>query len=130
MASELNKRRTILHFGTDQEVFSWRARALHKKGYHVLNASNGFEAINLAAKVDAVVLDMDRNSAEVGLVAAEIKRRRPQVPTILLAEEAIGVESARALADVLVPKRDNMEMLVMALESVFLAGQETSKMVH
>jgi DNA-binding response OmpR family regulator len=130
MASELKKRRTILLFGTDHEVFSGRARALHKKGYHVLNASNGFEAIKLAAKVDAVVLDMHRNSAEVGLVATEIKWRQPQVPTILLTEDTIDVEGVRTLADVLVPKRDNLEMLVTALESVLLSGGKTSKLVH
>ena len=58
-------------------------------GYRVLNANDGFEAIQLAAleKVDAVVLDLDRNHAEVDLVATEIKRCRPKVPTILLAEE-------------------------------------------
>jgi response regulator RpfG family c-di-GMP phosphodiesterase len=58
-------------------------------GYRVLNADDGFDAIKLAAleKVDAVVLDLDRTDAEVDLVAAEIKPCRPQVRTVLVAEQ-------------------------------------------
>jgi DNA-binding response OmpR family regulator len=124
MRGSEKKRRTILHFGTEREVFTWRARGLHQKGYQVLNVNNGFEAIKLAAdkQVDAVVLDLDRNSAEVALVAAEIKRCRPQVPTILLTEGTAAVTLCE-LADALVPKRDNLEMLVTTLESVLAVSE-------
>ena len=116
-------RRTILHFGTDRAVLHLRARFLRQMGYRVLNANDGFEAIQLAAlaKVDAVVLDLDRNHAEVDLVATEIKRCRPKVPTILVAEEGAPLNVAYGLADALVLKRDTLNMLVTALEAVLAA---------
>jgi DNA-binding NtrC family response regulator len=129
MSGAEKKHRTILHFGTDRVVLLWRAHGLNQMGYRVLSASNGFEAIKLATfeRVDAVVLDLDRNSAEVALVATEIKRCRPQLPTILLTEGAVAVDGARAPADALVPKRDDLEMLVTALENVLAVSGEPPK---
>ena len=114
------KCRTILDFGTDRAVMQSRARTLHRVGYQVLSSSNGFEAIKLATHevVDAVVLDLDRNSAEVILVATEIKRYRPQLPTILLTETTAPVDRAHQLADALVSNRENVTLLVTVLESV------------
>lgn len=125
MSSHEKKRRTILHFGTDRVFLLLRSRSLNEMGYDVLNASDGFEAIQLAAlkPVDAVVLDLDRNHAEVALVASEIKRCRPEVPTILLTEGNGPAANARELADALVPKRDNVKMLVTALENVLGGGE-------
>jgi len=124
MSGYEKKRRTIVHYGTDRIVLRLRAWSLNEMGYHVLNAHNGFEAIKLAARahVDAVVLDLDRNHDEVALVATEIKRCRPQVPTILLIEGTALRHRAHELADVLVPKRDNVEMLITTLENLFATG--------
>ena len=125
------KRRTILHFGTDRVVLLLRARGLNQMGYDVLNAADGFEAIKLAAheEVDAVVLDLDRDHAEVALVATEIKRCRPQLPTILLAEKTASRGDAHDLADALVPTRDNVEMLITALESILAGGGIPAKLL-
>ena len=111
---------TILHFGTDRAALLLRARNLNQMGYEVLNSSNGFEAIQLGSLdvVDAVVLDQDGNCAEVELVAVQIKRFRPHVPTILLAEGEGRLGRTQELADALVSKRDNVQMLVTALEGV------------
>ena len=118
------KRRTILHYGTDHVELLSRTRGLNEMGYHVLVAGDGFEAIKLAAhqQVDAVVLDLDGNHAEVALVATEIKRSRPELPTILLAEETTTPDRAHRLADALVPRRGNVKMLVTALENVLTSG--------
>jgi CheY-like chemotaxis protein len=129
MSGYEKKPRTILHYGTDRVVLLLRARGLNQMGYHVLNASDGFEAIKLAAhaQVDAVVLELDRNHAEVVLVASEIKRGRPQLPTILLADETKHPSRAHDLADALVPRRDNAEMLITALENVLTGGAGTPR---
>jgi DNA-binding response OmpR family regulator len=120
MVEGRKKRRTILHFGTDRVLLLLRARSLNEMGYHVLNASDGFEAIKLATQepVDAVVLDLDRNHAEVALVASEIKRCRPQVPTIVLTEGTAPPARVHKLADALVPGRDNLSMLVTTLDDL------------
>jgi DNA-binding NtrC family response regulator len=119
MTAREKKSSTILHFGSDRAALLLRARNLKRRGYEVLNSTNGFEAIQLACLevVDAVVLDQDGNGAEVELVATEIKRCRPQVPTILLAEGAGPQGRTQELADALV-KRENLRMLVAALEDV------------
>lgn len=120
------KRRTIVHFGADRVVLLLRAWNLHEMGYHVVNVSDAVEAIKLATRrrVDAVVLDLDRNHAEVALVATAIKRCRPQVPTILLAEETAALPRVHELADALVPKRDDPGMLIAALESLLAVCTE------
>jgi len=89
-------------------------------GYEVLNSTNGFEAIQLACLdvVDAVVLDQEGNLAEVELVAAEIKRSRPQVPTILLVERAPSRARGPALVDAMVSQNDNVSVLVTTLEAL------------
>ena len=113
------KSATILHFGTDRPALLLRARNLTQMGYDVLNASNGFEAIELASlgTVDAVVVDQNRDSAEVDLIVSEIKRFRPQLPTILLAEEPGLLRRAQELADAWVT-RENLKMLAATLEGV------------
>ena len=110
---------TILHFGTDRSALLLRARNLTRMGYDVLNASNGFEAIQLASldTVDAVVVDQNRDCAEVDLIVSEIKRFRPQLPTILLAEEPGSLRQAQELVDAWV-KRENLKMLAAALKDV------------
>lgn len=118
------KRRTILHFSADRIILFLRAWSLNEMGYRVLNARNAAEAVELATRkrVDAVVLDVDRNHDEVTMVAAEIKRRRPQTPTILLTEGTAAPERAYEVADALLPKRDDLDMLATALKNVLDNG--------
>ena len=86
-----------------------------------MNSSNGFETIELSSsgQVDAVVLDLDHNHVEVTLITNEIKRLRPQCPTIVLTEGA-APDTLRALADTLIPK-GNDEVLVASLEKILSA---------
>jgi len=113
MSKIQKKTHTILHFCCDDTVLLLRARLLRSWGYRVLSSSNGFETMELCARepVDAVVLDLDRNRAEVALIAREIKQRRPQVPTIVLTEVPAPVEGVRELVDVLVPKENPPELV-------------------
>jgi DNA-binding NtrC family response regulator len=113
------KSTTILHFWTDRPALLLRARDLTRMGYDVLNSSNGFEAIQLAclAVVDAVVLDQNRDCAEVELIVPEIKRFRPQLPTILLAEQSGSLRRTQELVDACV-KRENLKTLAATLKDV------------
>jgi DNA-binding response OmpR family regulator len=131
MARSVEKRHTILHFGTDRVVLVLRAWNLNAMGYRVLNVSNPSEAVELASRrrVDAVVLDLHCNHAEVVLVATQIKRCRPQVPTILIAEETAHLDGLHKLADSLVSKRDNLGMLFSALENVLATDKPDSPKV-
>ena len=98
-----------------------RGWILLQEGYHVINCSNGFEAIRRAVtgRVHVVVIDLDRNAVEMTVIAREIKRRRPSVPTIVLTERS-GREHRSAelcrMADLLVPKEHGPEALVEGVE--------------
>ena len=89
-------------------------------GYRVLNSSNGFDAIRLSTsgRVHAVVLDLDRNHEDVTLIAQEIKRLRPEVPTIVLTEMTEAVDGVRELAGVLVLKEDGHNPLLNSLRAL------------
>lgn len=122
MSKRQRRTHTILHFCGDDNALLMRAEFLRRQGYRVLVSSNGFETMELCSRepVDAVVLDLDRNGAEVALIARQIKQRRPEVPTIVLADEPAKVDGLQELADVLVPKEDHPE-LVKSLQKLLTA---------
>jgi len=120
---QLRKRKhTILHFCCNDKALLMRAKFLRHEGYRVLGSHNGFETMELCNRepVDAVVLDLDGNRAEIALIAREIKRCRPEIPTIVLAESPAKAEGVRELADALVPK-ENPPELVKSLQKLLRA---------
>ena len=98
-----------------------RAEYLRRSGYRVLFTGNGFETMELCTRepVDAVVLELDRNAAEVALIAREIKRRHPKLPTIVLTEAPAAVDGVHELVDALVPTKQPPE-LVKSLQRLLL----------
>jgi CheY-like chemotaxis protein len=121
MSLPQGKKHTILCFCCNDDARLTHAALLHQ-GYHVLASSNGFEIMELCTRepVDAVVLDLDRNCAEVALIARTIKQCRPQVPTIVLAETPAPVDGLHELAHMIVPRADHAE-LVRSLQKLLTA---------
>lgn len=119
---------TVLLFSEDLAYLTSSQQRLSETGFRVLNSSNGFETIELSSsgRVDAVVLDLDHNCAEVTLITDEIKRLRPQFPTIVLTEGA-APDALRARADTLIPK-GNDEALLASLEKILSASQSSPSM--
>jgi DNA-binding NtrC family response regulator len=115
---------TILHFSRDHNILIVRGWFLNIAGYRVLNSSIAPEAIELSKGVDAAVLDMDHNRNEVTVIAQEIKRRRPELPTIVLTEGQVAMDWQ--LADALVPKESGPETLVKSLEKLLAADRGES----
>ncbi len=114
------KRPAVLHFSCDRAALFSRGQFLRDAGYRVLNSSNGFDAIRLSTsgRVHAVVLDLDRNHEDVTLIAQEIKRLRPEVPTIVLTETTEAVDGVSELAGVLVLKEDGHNPLLNSLRAL------------
>ncbi|MFZ0480952.1 MAG: hypothetical protein WAL71_17570 [Terriglobales bacterium] len=123
MFERLRKKYTILHFCCDDAGLLRRAESLRRSGYRVLFTGNGFETVELCTRepVDAVVLELDRNGVEVALIAQEIKRRHPKLPTIMLTESTAPGHAVHELADALVPKENSPELLK-SLQKVLLPG--------
>jgi len=86
-----------------------------------LNSNIAPEAIELSKRVDAAVLDMDNNRNEVTVIAQEIKRLRPKLPTIVLTEGPVAMDGQ--LADAFVPKESGPETLVKSLEKILAADR-------
>lgn len=112
----------VLQVGTDPAGLRIRGRILYDQGYCVVSHSNGFEAIQTAAveTVDVILIDLDRNGAEMALIAEQIKTVRPGIPTIVLTDSPRGNEThkLRHLADVIVRKKHGAEALVKGVDAV------------
>ena len=88
-------------------------RSLQHNGYELLTASNGRDGLRLftSQSVDAIVLDYDLGSLDGTLVANEIKRLRPAIPIVVLADDLELPEGALNSVDALVTKADGAHFL-------------------
>jgi CheY-like chemotaxis protein len=85
-----------------------RVRMLQKNGYKVLTAANGQEGLQLLASepVDAIVLEYNLARRGSSAIASEIKQLRPNIPIVMLAENAELADTALESVDALVSTSD------------------------
>lgn len=110
---------TLLCIHQDPAELSW----LQEHGYELVTATNGREGLRvfMSQPVDAIVLDYQLGLLDGGGVAAEIKRVKPEMPIVMLAENAeIPLDALRSV-DVLVPKSDLAHSLLETVHSVLNA---------
>jgi len=124
MSQTQRKRRTLLHFGSDRIVLILRGWILNDMGYRVLNSSDRREAIQLLKRVDAAILDVAENFPDTVIMGKEMKRCRPELPTIVPTDGNGPADGIHKLVDALVPKRDNPELLATALQTLVPAGRQ------
>jgi len=88
-------------------------RSLQENGYQLLTATNGHEGLRLFASlpVDAIVLDYHLGLLDGALVANEIKRVRPTIPIVMLADDLELPDGALKSVDALVTKSDGAHFL-------------------
>ncbi len=62
---------------------------LWENGYEILTAANGREGLRLfmSLPVDAIVLEYHLGFLDGGMVAAEIKKVRPEIPIFMVVED-------------------------------------------
>ncbi len=87
---------------------------LQESGYKLITASNGCEALRLfmSRPVDAIVLEYHLGLLDGGVVADEIKRVRPDVPVVMLADHLELPDGALKSVDALVTKSDGAHFLL------------------
>jgi CheY-like chemotaxis protein len=104
----------------DDEVIGLRVRKimLESHGFQVLTASNGQQGLSLFDQnpVDLVVLDYYMPGLNGAEVAAEMRRRRPQVPIIFLSAYFSLPPAALELADAFLTKGDPPDVLIERIE--------------
>jgi DNA-binding response OmpR family regulator len=86
---------------------------LQENGYELVTATNGSEGLRLlmSRPVDAIVLEYHLGLLDGAVVAAEIKKVRPQLPIVMLAEHLELPEGALKSVDALVTKSDGVHFL-------------------
>jgi DNA-binding response OmpR family regulator len=93
---------------------------LQEHGYDLLTATNGHEGRQLftSRAVDAIVLEYQLGLLDGGVVAVEIKKVKPHLPIIMLAETLDLPYDALNAVDALVAKADGPHFLVATVHSV------------
>ena len=88
-------------------------RSLQENGYELLTATNGHDGLRLFASrpVDAIVLDYHLGLLDGAVVANEIKRVRPTIPIVMLADNLELPDGALNSVDALVTKSDGAHFL-------------------
>jgi DNA-binding response OmpR family regulator len=88
-------------------------RSLQENGYQLLTATNGHDGLRLFASqpVDAIVLDYHLGLLDGTLVANVIKRVRPTIPIVMLADNLELPYDALNSVDALVTKSDGARFL-------------------
>jgi CheY-like chemotaxis protein len=86
---------------------------LQENGYDLITAANGPDGLRLLTTrpVDAIVLEYYLGLPDGAAVAAEIKRVRPQLPIVMLADHLELPDGALQSVDALVTKSDGAHFL-------------------
>jgi two-component system alkaline phosphatase synthesis response regulator PhoP len=86
---------------------------LRENGYELVTATNGSEGLRLfmSRPVDAIVLEYHLGLLDGAVVAAEIKKVKPQLPIVMLADDLELPEGALKSVDALVTKSDGPHFL-------------------
>lgn len=94
--------------------------SLLQEHYELLTATNGHEGLLLfmSQPVDAIVLDYQLGFLDGGVVAAAIKKVKPSVPIVMLAENVDLPDDVLQAVDALVAKSDGPVSLLETVHSV------------
>ena len=86
---------------------------LRENGYELVTAATGSEGLRLlmTRPVDAIVLEYHLGLLDGAVVAAEIKKVKPQIPIVMLADHLELPDGALKSVDALVTKSDGAHFL-------------------
>jgi DNA-binding response OmpR family regulator len=93
---------------------------LQEHGYELLTATTGRDGLRLftSRAVDAIVLEYHLGLLDGAVVASEIKRVRPTIPIVMLADHLELPNAALKSVDALVTKSDGAHFLLATVHSV------------
>jgi DNA-binding response OmpR family regulator len=86
---------------------------LQENGYELITATSGREGLRLlmTRSVDAIVLEYNLGLLDGAVVATEIKKAKPQLPIVMLADHLELLDGALKSVDALVTKADGAHFL-------------------
>ena len=111
-------RRKLLCVDDDSSIRSLYRTLLGHYGYEVLVAESGVVALNLLEQhnVDAVILDYEMPGMKGSEVAAEIKRRTPSIPILMISGCPSVVADAPRFVDAALAKGAPVDRLLGQLD--------------
>ena len=114
---------TVLCIHRDPEQLT----LLREKGYGLVTAMNGSEGLRLlmSRPVDAVVLEYYPGLLDGVMVADEIRRARPEVPIIMVADPVALPHEALTSVDTLVDKSAGPHFLWAAVHFLLTSKADT-----
>lgn len=88
------QRPVILSVDDEPALLYTREKLLQFLGYEVLSAANGEKALEIFAAhpVDLVLLDFRMPGMDGGIVARQMKRRKPRVPVVMVSANQVPNE--------------------------------------
>ncbi|HTV66827.1 MAG TPA: response regulator [Bryocella sp.] len=118
----MNSTRAKTVLCVDDELIGLRVRKimLEGHGFKVLTATSGEQGLALLDKhqIDLVVLDYYMPGMNGGDVAAEVRRRKPQLPIIFLSAYFSLPPAALELANAFITKGDPPDVLIDKIEQL------------
>ena len=98
-------------------------KVLQEKGFSLITATHGSQGLRLLASkpVDAVILEYNIGLLDGAPVADEIKKVRPRLPIVMLAESLELPEGVLKSVDALVTSSDGPHFLLEAIHTVLQA---------
>jgi len=105
--------RLILSVDDEPAVLFTRERILQQAGYAVVSAPSGGEAMKafLRHAIDLVLLDYGMPGMDGGIVAREMKRRKPLVPIVMVSADHAPDET-RTCLDCFIAKAEGPTFLL------------------
>jgi two-component system, cell cycle sensor histidine kinase and response regulator CckA len=126
---------TILLVEDEEAVRSFAARALRMRGYNVLEAGGGEEALDIVrsgqAQIDLVITDVVMPNMDGPTLVRHVKGLKPGMPVIFMsgyAEEAFRRNDEKAEDLHFLPKPFGLKQLAAKVKEV-LSGQPAPKRV-
>jgi len=112
--------KVVLCVDDEAQALNLRKLVLESRGFTVLTALNGEDGLSIldSQHIDAAVLDYSMPGMNGGVVAAEIRRREPRLPIIMLTAYNFVSETLSNSVDVFIVKGEDPDLLVKRLESL------------
>ncbi|SRR6266403_3559340 len=120
------RRKTLLCVDDNQSSLDICKIILEDFGYEVSTASSAREGLEIFVSnvIDAVILDYQMPEMNGELVAAEMRRKKPQVPILMLSGCVSVPETALQLVDGYIAKGDPVEFMLLAVHQVLSRGKK------
>ncbi len=122
---------TVLCVDDNPTIRDFYAVLFSRYGHRPIIVEGGPQALTVLeeaqARIDAVIVDYSMPQMNGLELAAEIKRRSPDLPVIMVSSDVSVVQSAPQHVDAAIEKGSNLESLLTQIERLVIARSPQAK---